>query len=243
MCTSPGTSTSIQPSPARPGRAAPASPPAPGSKSRTSAVSASGRSPAIAAAGRGRGVVVATTMIKAQMASLLRGAARAWWPIRSSKPAGRRSPAVGRFDSFAAPFGSAVGFPAVGRLAREGGQFRAFGPTCPEYVPCVEASAADLRPRLPRRAAPRASVVRQVPAPRRSPAPEAESARRGRRRGRPAAGYFTKRGAQAWLDDLLASGTPWPAPGDGARRARPSPMRRPSGCGGPSTSGPASRPR
>ena len=32
-----------------------------------------------------------------------RGAAGVWWPIRSSKPAGRRSPALGRFDSFAAP--------------------------------------------------------------------------------------------------------------------------------------------
>ena len=37
--------------------------------------------------------------------SLRRGVAGAWWPIRSSKPAGRRSPAVGRFDSFAAPLG------------------------------------------------------------------------------------------------------------------------------------------
>src|SRR4051794_40510780 len=32
------------------------------------------------------------------------GAAGVWWPIRSSKPAGRGSPTVGRFDSFAAPF-------------------------------------------------------------------------------------------------------------------------------------------
>ena len=31
------------------------------------------------------------------------GVARAWWPIRSSKPAGRSSPPLGRFDSFAAP--------------------------------------------------------------------------------------------------------------------------------------------
>jgi hypothetical protein len=31
------------------------------------------------------------------------GAAGVWWPIRSSKPAGRCSPTVGRFDSFAAP--------------------------------------------------------------------------------------------------------------------------------------------
>ena len=30
------------------------------------------------------------------------GAAGAWWPIRSSKPAGRGSPPLGRFDSFAA---------------------------------------------------------------------------------------------------------------------------------------------
>ena len=30
------------------------------------------------------------------------GAARAWWPIRSSKPAGRGDPRLGRFDSFAA---------------------------------------------------------------------------------------------------------------------------------------------
>ena len=32
------------------------------------------------------------------------GAARARWPIRSSKPAGRCNPTVGRFDSCAAPF-------------------------------------------------------------------------------------------------------------------------------------------
>jgi hypothetical protein len=31
------------------------------------------------------------------------GVARARWPIRSSKPAGRGSPTVGRFDSCAAP--------------------------------------------------------------------------------------------------------------------------------------------
>ncbi len=30
------------------------------------------------------------------------GAAGAWWPIRSSKPAGRGNPTLGRFDSFAA---------------------------------------------------------------------------------------------------------------------------------------------
>src|SRR3954451_16850453 len=35
--------------------------------------------------------------------SLRGGAARGWCPIRSSKPARRRSPAVGRFDSCAAP--------------------------------------------------------------------------------------------------------------------------------------------
>ena len=34
---------------------------------------------------------------------LARGAAAAWWRIRSSKPAGRGSPTLGRFDSFAAP--------------------------------------------------------------------------------------------------------------------------------------------
>jgi hypothetical protein len=33
------------------------------------------------------------------------GVARARWPIRSSKPAGRGSPTVGRFDSCAAPLG------------------------------------------------------------------------------------------------------------------------------------------
>jgi hypothetical protein len=32
-----------------------------------------------------------------------RGAARVWWLIRPSKPAGRGSPTLGRFDSFAAP--------------------------------------------------------------------------------------------------------------------------------------------
>ena len=35
----------------------------------------------------------------------LPGVARARWPIRSSKPAGRGSPTVGRFDSCAAPLG------------------------------------------------------------------------------------------------------------------------------------------
>src|SRR5437763_13300473 len=38
------------------------------------------------------------------------GAAGAWWPIRSSKPAGRGSPTLGRFDSFAAPFLQMAGF-------------------------------------------------------------------------------------------------------------------------------------
>src|SRR3954464_13730499 len=33
-----------------------------------------------------------------------RGAAGVWWPIRSSKPAGRSSPPVGWFDSIAAPW-------------------------------------------------------------------------------------------------------------------------------------------
>ena len=32
-----------------------------------------------------------------------RGAAGVWWPIWSSKPAGRGSPTVGWFDSIAAP--------------------------------------------------------------------------------------------------------------------------------------------
>ena len=50
-----GHPTSIQPSPCGPGRAAPAASPAPGSKSRTTAVSTSGRIPAIAAAACGRG--------------------------------------------------------------------------------------------------------------------------------------------------------------------------------------------
>src|SRR3954466_8197809 len=35
--------------------------------------------------------------------SIARGAAGVWWPIRSSKPAGRSSPPVGWFDSIAAP--------------------------------------------------------------------------------------------------------------------------------------------
>ena len=34
---------------------------------------------------------------------LRRGAARAWWSNRPSKPGSRGNPAVGRFDSFAAP--------------------------------------------------------------------------------------------------------------------------------------------
>src|SRR3954454_5574087 len=33
------------------------------------------------------------------------GAAGVWWPARPSKPLGRGSPPLGRFDSFAAPFG------------------------------------------------------------------------------------------------------------------------------------------
>ena len=38
-------------------------------------------------------------------------------------------------------------------------------------------------------------------------------------RGRPAAGYFTKRTAEAWLDDVLAQGAPRRAPRDGATGA------------------------
>jgi hypothetical protein len=34
--------------------------------------------------------------------TIRRGAARAWWPIQSSKLAGPGSPRLGRFDSFAA---------------------------------------------------------------------------------------------------------------------------------------------
>ena len=39
-----------------------------------------------------------------------RGAARAWWPIQSSKLAGPGSPRLGRFDSFAASWLEIVGF-------------------------------------------------------------------------------------------------------------------------------------
>ena len=37
------------------------------------------------------------------------GAARAWWPIQSSKLAGPGSPRLGRFDSFAASWTEIVG--------------------------------------------------------------------------------------------------------------------------------------
>jgi selenide, water dikinase len=40
---------------------------------------------------------------EAGMITVMRGAARARWPNRPSKPGSRGSPAVGRFDSFAAP--------------------------------------------------------------------------------------------------------------------------------------------
>src|SRR5205814_6225669 len=36
------------------------------------------------------------------------GAARAWWPIQSSKLAGPGSPRLGRFDSFAASFAGRI---------------------------------------------------------------------------------------------------------------------------------------
>ena len=53
--------------------------------------------------------------------SVTRGAARAWWPDRPSKPGSRGSPAVGRFDSFAAPSPSPAArlraLPSVDRLA------------------------------------------------------------------------------------------------------------------------------
>src|SRR3954451_22428016 len=46
------------------------------------------------------------------------GAAGVWWPIRSSKPAGRSSPPIGWFDSIAAPW---LLVAALGEVARVGG--------------------------------------------------------------------------------------------------------------------------
>ena len=51
----------------------------------------------------------------AAASSLGRGAARGWCPRRSSKPLSRRSPAVGRFDSCAAPLHRKLAPPAYGR--------------------------------------------------------------------------------------------------------------------------------
>jgi len=51
------------------------------------------------------GVIVPRIVPQGWLAAgnLARGAAGVWWPIRSSKPAGRGSPTVGWFDSIAAP--------------------------------------------------------------------------------------------------------------------------------------------
>ena len=51
------------------------------------------------------------------------GAARAWWPIRSSKPAGRGSPPLGRFDSFAASWLQTERFSRGGGPAQDGALF------------------------------------------------------------------------------------------------------------------------
>jgi hypothetical protein len=59
------------------------------------------------------------------------------------------------------------------------------------------------RPRLPRRAQARPAVVRQVPAAGWLPGAAPSRARVDRERGRPPAGYFTKRTAEAWLLDVL----------------------------------------
>ena len=129
------------------------------------------------------------------------GAARAWWPIRSSKPAGRRSPAVGRFDSFAAPFVAVAGFPAVGRPPG-GGQFLRSG----LRVPNMSRESRPLQPisghvfRVDRRRGPQWYAKYRLPDGRQV---QRRIGPAWTGRGRPAAGWFTKRSAQAWLDDLL----------------------------------------
>src|SRR3954452_9290542 len=48
-----------------------------------------------------------------------RGAVGVWWPIRSSKPAGRGSPPLGWFDSIAAPWAGLRRVPCFLRMARK----------------------------------------------------------------------------------------------------------------------------
>ena len=77
---------------------------------------------------------------------------------------------------------------------------------CPRYVPNRaydrnHARGAE-RPRLPCRAQARAAVVRQVPAAGRPPGAAPDRAGLDGARAA-AAGYFTKRKADAWLRDLL----------------------------------------
>ena len=95
------------------------------------------------------------------------------------------------------------------------------------------------RPRLPRRAAPRAPVVRQVPAPGRAPAPEAHRPGVDRAVGRPPATSPSGARRRGWTicspRPVAACCRGWCGP------VPPSPTPRPSGCAGPSTSGPASR--
>ncbi len=62
-------------------------------------------------------------------------------------------------------------------------------------------------------------------------------------RGRPPAGYFTKRTAEAWLRDVLDAGARRDAARDGPHRARRSPTPAPSTCATSSTTASASRRR
>ena len=87
-------------------------------------------------------------------------------------------------------------------MSREGGEFRV-----------VAARARHgYRTRLPGRAQARPPVVREIQAARR-PAGAEEDRPGLDGRGRPAAGFFTKRTAQAWLDEVLASARRGSLPG------------------------------
>ncbi len=64
--------------------------------------------------GGGFGHALIDTMTRGRAKRRPPGVARARWPIRSSKPAGRGSPTVGRFDSCAAPLTNHLQIPRFG---------------------------------------------------------------------------------------------------------------------------------
>ena len=73
-------------------------------------------------------------------ATISGGAAGAWWPIRSSKPAGRGSPPLGRFDSFAASWRQR-GFVVVRRRPPCWCPIRRSGPDTGPFLPTAGAEA------------------------------------------------------------------------------------------------------